>query len=470
MNRPIAARWLAPIGLLWCIALLTNFSFDMFRPMQFGQLFNDMLERLLHGDPTISRNAVDFEVFTRDGHSYTYFGMLPAFLRLPAWLIGRLDGVEYGWLSCSVALAIWIWALMWTVDEVEARMPAPGSPPLLRWLVRIALLFSGPQIFLLSQAIIYNEAVFWASALAAVFNFIAIRATTGAGRPTSLQLIGMAILGGLAVHARASIGVGMCVAVGLLWLRAAPEGIRAPNRLRWSAVVGVLAFFGLAAAALNMARWGSPFRFADYNYYDLLLRTPGGHAVIDNFGEINLSRMGYGFLYYATGTAYFLQFVPAFAGWIAQRYYSIQTPPMAEPLLVPLQLAVAGFGLRRVFRNIALPVGGVLTAALVLIGHLVPAFIILGYYAVVIRYRADFAPLVMFAFFLGYPLVVSALNTRDVRARKRWQVAALAGSLVGVVVSHYTLVLFKITDRSLPMDVREAWVPLAPFAATALSH
>jgi hypothetical protein len=475
MTRPVPrAQWLTPLGVLWCVALLTDFRFDMFRPENLGQVFNDMLRRLLHLDLTISRDAIGFEVFSHDGHSYTYFGVLPALVRLPVWLLGQLDGVEYGWWSCTIALAIWLWALLRALDEMEARMPPAHRLPLLQWTMRIALLFSGPQIFLLGRASIYNEAVFWASALAALFNILALRAAAGSGRPTPAQLAWLAVLGGLAVHARPSIGIAMCLGVSLLLLREAWFGLRRPDRgavvRALLPTVGVLAAFGLAAAAINMARWGNPLVFADYHAYENLQHRPGGRELLDRFGELDISRVWYALLYYVTGTAYFLQSVPLFADWIAQRYFLIATPPAAEPLLVPLQLALAWLGLRRIWRVADLPAGGAVTAAFVLVGHAFAGAVVLGYYAVAVRYRADFAPFVMFACLLGYPAAAAGLASSSERARGRWLAAALAAALLGVAVSHYTLVLYKITDRYVPMEIRRAWVPLAPFAAPALSH
>jgi hypothetical protein len=475
MTRPVPrAQWLLLPALVWYVALFTDFQFDMTRPVPLGQVYSDMLRRLLHFDPTISPAVIGYEAFTHDGHTYTYFGVLPTLLRLPALLIGRLDGVEFGWWSCTTAVAIWLWAMLRTLDDVEARLPAAHRLPMLQWAMRIAIVLSGPIVYLLSDATIYNETVMWASALAALFNMLALRAATGDGRPTPGQLLCLATLAGLGLHARASIGVAMCIGTGLLGLRAIWLASRGSER--WVALqrllpaAGVFLAFGLAAAAINDARWGSPFRFADYHAYAILMRVPNGHDLVARFGEIDISRVWFTLLYYITGIAYFLQSVPALADWITARFWLIQSPPAAEVLLWPLQLVLAWLGLCRVWRAADLPRGGTVTAIFVLIGHAIAAFVVLCYYAATLRYRADFAPLVMFACFLGYPVVAARIAACDARLRTRWLAGALAFALLGATVSHYTTALNKITTRSEPMAIRQAWLVLAPFAASSLTR
>src|SRR5882724_1040015 len=55
-----------------------------------GMTFNSMLEHLLHGEFDVDPAAIGSEGQLRDGKTYTYFGIIPALLRLPLLPTGAL--------------------------------------------------------------------------------------------------------------------------------------------------------------------------------------------------------------------------------------------------------------------------------------------------------------------------------------------------------------------------------------------
>ncbi len=76
-------------GLLVFIAvyylfLLSNGTFELFAPEMFDRVFDNMLVHLLHGEFTVDRSIIDYEAFTRNGKTYSYFVIFPAQLRLVA--------------------------------------------------------------------------------------------------------------------------------------------------------------------------------------------------------------------------------------------------------------------------------------------------------------------------------------------------------------------------------------------------
>jgi hypothetical protein len=473
-GRVPPALWFAPLGALWCVALLTDFHFQMWHPELRGQIFNDMLVRLLHLDPTISRDVVGFEAFTRNGHTYTYFGILPALLRLPAWLLGALNGVEYGRWSCAAALLVLLALLLRTLDMVEAQMPPAHRLTSMQWAMRVVILLSGPQIFLLSTGSVYNEALFWTSALAAAFNLMAVRVIGGGSRPNIATLAGMALVAGLALLARPSIGVALGIATGLLLLREAIAALSDARRLKrllkLLAPVAILVAFGLVAATVNYARWGNPFTFADNTKYDAILRMPGGPELLRDYGDLSLTRVWFSFLYYTTGVAYFMQTHGPFTNWLNLHYYNIAAPPASDLLLIPLPLALAACGLWRLWRGRDLSRDARITAVMVLLGEAFAGLVVLCYFSLEVRYHADYMPCIMLAAFLGLPVVCAALARTTRHVRRRWFAAVFACVVLGVGGSHYTLVLYKVVDRSVDLPMRRAWVVLAPFAAPALNH
>src|SRR5205807_928052 len=130
----------------------------------------------------------------------------------------------------------------------------------------------------------------------------------------------LAILAGLAINTRASIGVALYLGTILLvawsaWKRHAAgrsEQLRtfpaegAPTTIRAVASdpsialpIAVLLLFAAAAGAVNFARWGNPFTFVDFRYYYWGLRHANFLDILQNYGEINFGRMWIGGLYYA---------------------------------------------------------------------------------------------------------------------------------------------------------------------------
>lgn len=466
---PPRALWFTPFAALWYAAWLTNFQFDMIHPELLGQVYNDMLARMLRFDFSIDPNAILWEAFVRDGRSFTYFGILPALLRLPAWAAGALAGVEYGRWFCTIAATLTVALMLRAVDEAEARLPPMQRQPIAQWAMRLAITLTGPPIFLLSGGTIYNEAVLWGSALGAGFNLIVLRIAAGSGRPTPGQLVALAAIAGLAMHARVSFGVPLVLATLLLTLREAWHAGR--NRDIWfgvAAVLAVLAVSGEAAAIVNFERWGSPLRFADYSIYPTFLKHPNAQLMLAQYGEISLSRLWFGVLYYITGVAYFLQWTELFGPWLTAHYYQIVAVAVPMPALIPLQLGLAGMGVWRLIRSSPASRSGRLTLAAALIGQSAVLPVVLCYFALNLRYQADMYPLIMLAALSAYPSALQWLTAMPSQLRRRWLAGILVLLLGGVATSHYAVILHKIVDRALTSEIRRAWLPFAPFAARAL--
>ena len=74
------------IAAVYYLFLAMDGSFNFMKPVELaarGMTFNSMLEHLLRGEFDVDPAAVVFEGIIRDGRTYVYFGILPAFLRLP---------------------------------------------------------------------------------------------------------------------------------------------------------------------------------------------------------------------------------------------------------------------------------------------------------------------------------------------------------------------------------------------------
>ena len=69
-----------------------------------------------------------------------------------------------------------------------------------------ATVLSGPQLYILGSASIHHEPILWSAAMAAAFNLVVVRAAFGGGGLGTRDLVWLAILAGLAINTRASVG------------------------------------------------------------------------------------------------------------------------------------------------------------------------------------------------------------------------------------------------------------------------
>jgi hypothetical protein len=96
------------------------------------------------------------------------------------------------------------------------------------------------------------------------------------------------------------------------------------------------------------------------------------------------------------------------------------------------------------------------TLRLTLIGHAAAVVLIFAYFAFTLRYRFDLAPFMTLAAFVGYRSV-SITVPRILEAwHKRLGVAAAGLCVLGILGSHYVLLVHKVWSIGVPMAVRLA--------------
>ena len=100
------ATALTTISCIYCLALLTDGDWNLFGPELRGLVFNDMLAHLLRGEVTASPAIVGVEAFHGKGGRVLYWGIFPAFFRLPLVLFDALYEVQISRLSCWVAISL----------------------------------------------------------------------------------------------------------------------------------------------------------------------------------------------------------------------------------------------------------------------------------------------------------------------------------------------------------------------------
>ena len=487
-ERSIGRQWSTRVGFAILIAvaavyylfLLSNGTFQLFAPELLDKVFDSMLAHLLHGEFNVDPKAIGFEASVRGGKTYTYFGIFPALLRLLALPFTNLAQAHLARLSCLAATVIFVALQLRTLLLVHHSLPNASRRPAFLTIMIAATLFSGPQIYVLAFAEVYDEAILWAVAMAAAFNLIVLRAAFGRGLRNS-DLMWLALFAGLAFNTRGSIGIGLYIATFLLlvregWRRHWPErpllatggGIRRAVASLASDAGIVLPFIilGLLAVAVgivNYGRWGSPFVFGgNAQNYRLLARDPDAVRMFDTYGAFNLGRVWIGALYYATGIPWLLKGIPPFAEFLRARYFRIEAPPITPILTNPLTILLAGIGLYRLWWKPDLRGNGVAILRMTLIGHAVTIIILLAFFALTLRYRLDFAPFMTLAAFIGYhSFCLATAEIGEIRYR-RLRAAAIGLCVLGILFSHYVLILHKAWSMGVPMSVRLSLRPFLP--------
>jgi hypothetical protein len=470
---------------VYYLFLLSNGTFQIFAPELLDKVFNNILVHLLRGEFTIDRDAIDYEAITQDGQTYTYFAVFPAILRLLAIPFVDIAQADLARLSCLMAVVIFIVLQLRTLLIVHYSLPAGTRIRGLFTVMIAATVLSGPQIYILGSAWVYHEPILWAAVLAAAFNLIVVRvALSGDGFRTS-DLALLAALAGLAINTRAPIGVALYLGTVLLiawaaWSRHAPEW----RQSRWPArgkVFGavsalardpriwvpvlVLGLLAVAGGIVNFGRWGNPFAFNGANHTYWIERHPNVMVAVRDYGVFDLDRIGIAVLYHATGIPYILKSVPAFAGLL--RCCVIEAPPLTPLLTNPLTILLAGVGLYRIWVSPDLQSRSLAMLRITLMAHAFAVVLILMFFTFTLRYRFDFAPFMTLAAFVGYRSLSMMAAGFSGTWRRRTLFAAVGLCVVGVLGSHYILLVHKVWSMGVPMEVRLALFPFAPFAHAA---
>ena len=442
--------------------LITNGSFDFFhdppREIVSGVVFNSMLWHLLHGNFTVDPDAIRLEAFVRDGKTYTYFGIAPAFLRLP--LLFFKDFATIDITPLSMVLAACISAYFKCASLLLIRRLGNENPmnTALYGLLLVSVLVGGPQIQFLKPSI-YQEVICWAMAIASAFIYCAIRGLLLPSGFSRRLLATLACLAGAALLTRVTAGIGLYAALGLLLVSlgtrlcypklsrlasaGSHEADKRPSILQWlisgDVMWPLLILFGFAAVCgvVNYGRWGNPFVFADIHLN--LLMVDIRIAVVDQYGEFNVLRLPYSIMYY------FFPFNFLFHGSdgahlfdaFRRRYYDGVEPPLSSFLgSDPATLLLAVTFFCALIRN-NVPAGlDRRHATALLAGFSAPLPLILTYYFLAFRFRGEFYPLMESAAMLGFYVMIRSNPNASWRPTMR---AIVYAAIIGIGVSHNLL-------------------------------
>ena len=162
------------IAAIYYLLLAMDGSLNFSKPIERGMTFNSMLEHLLHGEFDVDPAVVTSEGQVRDGKTYTYFGIIPALLRLPLLPAGALARLDVTRLYCALAATVALSFKLASVVLINNELPKSRLQAIAYFVLVLSLLLGGAQIQFLRGSI-YQETIEWAGAISAAFIYCAVR-------------------------------------------------------------------------------------------------------------------------------------------------------------------------------------------------------------------------------------------------------------------------------------------------------
>jgi hypothetical protein len=234
-----------------------------------GNFYDLQARALFDGHWYVPNGSLSFEGIVRDGHTYGYYGPLPALLRMPILAVTHsLDG-RLTQVSLLVAFGVALFGasrLLWRARNTLRPDTDIGRGEW--WLITGWVFTMGlgtALLFPTSAAIVYHEAELWGCALALVGLDLVIGV---ARRPTRRGIVLASAVASAALLARASVGLAPSVALAIV---AVVRVVRPDDRLDhevdgWRARLRPALPIALAAAvpvalyvAVNLAKFGTLF-------------------------------------------------------------------------------------------------------------------------------------------------------------------------------------------------------------------
>ena len=405
--------------------------------------FNSMMQHLLHGQFDVDPDTVGKEGFLHNGHVYAYWGVLPAFFRLPLMLLHNGLHIDLTRLSCAIAAIIMFLINCKTLDYISNKFSS--DTPWLKNLLLVAISLSGMQICFLCSSL-YQEVCLWALVFGMLFVHWALRTCLNE-EDTPKALIWMSIASVLALLTRVSMGIGLYAAEGLLILvilwRCRSAHLLSRRWLQYSALAILILIAGLAITAeINIQRWGNPLTFANYNLYLYNADFPDRMIRTQQYGLFNIQRIPLGLIYF---------FFPLWAFQDSSGHFFFQNaftrlidtaelPPSSFFLTDGIFLLLGGIFLLSFNKPKLQTINFKMSALAIMAGLTIPALLMLMAISMNFRYRAEFYPLIMFMGFMG------ALSASRISNKNKWfKPTCISLVVIGVIASHFTLLLYDVS-------------------------
>ena len=182
---------------LWTLWDLWSGGVDPLRSVAPDNFYDIQARALFHGHLSIPNGSIGVEAFVYQGHSYTYFGVFPALLRMPILLVtSSLDGrltapsILLAWIVTGLFTSLLLW---------RARVLQRGSVAL-DWgeaacygVFAATVMGGSVLVYLAASPSVYNEDMAWSVALA-IGSLFALLGVLEAPSRRRVLLLGLLVL------------------------------------------------------------------------------------------------------------------------------------------------------------------------------------------------------------------------------------------------------------------------------------
>jgi hypothetical protein len=191
-----------------------------------SDFYDIQARRMFHGHLTVPLDRFGLEAFVVNGHVHTYFGVLPALVRMPVLLVtSRFDG-RLTQVSMALALGVLLVfssRLSWRIRGLLRGDAAVDRLDLVCGALAPFLAVAGSvALYLVAVPIVYHEAIVWGVAASVATSTYLVEYLVAPARRT-LVAIGAWVTATLL--ARASLGFGVVAAVGVVAIAVAARGV-----------------------------------------------------------------------------------------------------------------------------------------------------------------------------------------------------------------------------------------------------
>jgi hypothetical protein len=185
--------WAVVIGIavvtvpyLWALWDLWTGGLDPLRSVAPSNFYDIQARALFHGHLYIPNGSIGIEAFVYQGHSYTYFGVFPALLRMPILLVtSSLDGrltapsILLAWLVTGLFTSLLLWR---TRHIVRGSVPLGWGEAACYGVLAACVTGGSVLLAIGSSPSVYNEDMAWSVALATGVLFALLGVLEGPSR------------------------------------------------------------------------------------------------------------------------------------------------------------------------------------------------------------------------------------------------------------------------------------------------
>lgn len=296
IRNSVASFAVAVVGIA-VFALLMRGSAHML-PGAFGaDIYDQFWLALREGRIDLPARVLRIEGhYLPDGTAMPYHGAAPLLTRLVLDPFVRIG-------SGSLApFSVWIWASLGTLAwhlALQRSASAVSLDPALRTIMSVMLWFGGPGVILAANHSFYHEPISVAYATTGIFAACWVGAIVR-GRFGLPDLLLLALMSALTVHARPNLAIGLylatCIATGLFLFRSPRRSL-----LGGAAAMSILLAGGAGYLALNQWKFGSvstvhgSFRAGEVQYgmafWEMETAENPRQLAYDQYGRFNLHRV-----------------------------------------------------------------------------------------------------------------------------------------------------------------------------------